>query len=116
MSKVKTEVPSTNLPKTVPILTKDALVDVKINYNICGAIAQSIFIQAENWKKYAPEKLEKFKEEATVMQQDKIKGFSDIELHAFAILDSFYKLILKNAKEQGMTEEVSIDFAVNPLG
>jgi len=100
---------SENLEK-VPSLKRDASVEVVLNYNDAGAIAQAIIIITNNWKKYCPEKIELFKK-----QLEEKTPFTDIEYHCYMILDLLYRRILKTAVDSNQADFIDVKEAFNPL-
>lgn len=94
----------------IPILKKEETVDVSLNFNQIGAIAQAVFLIASNWQKHEPEKVEQFKS-----LLEKREPITDVTMACFLYLDLLYKTVIKKAEEEGKVEYVDFANAINPL-
>ena len=91
---------------SIPVIKKDALVNIDISYAECGAIVNSLFSLA---KGSAPMDLEEFKKliEGGLEVKDQIQI-------TYLILDKLYRKILEQAKKNDQIEMTEFTIP-NPL-
>jgi hypothetical protein len=87
----------------VPIVKKDAIVPIEMNYTEIACLVQGLFLIAGRW---TPEQIEEFKQ----LLESKVTS-KDPQQITYIVLDQFYRKILSKAKELDMIEysEMTID-------
>jgi len=88
----------------VPILKKDAVITLDLDYQNLGYIAQALMLLA---KGFSPEEMEAFK--AILANKEPI---SDLRMAAYINLDMIYRKAIKQAESESKVEYMDVDTMV----
>lgn len=85
---------------TVPIISKNQEVEIKLTTQEISAIVQAIFLISEKW---TPTDVETMK---SILE--KKETLSDPRQITFVLLDRIYRKLLKKAQEEGKCEDTEV--------
>lgn len=91
----------------VPVLKRDAKVTIELDYNECGAIAQTLFCLASTWDK---DKIDEFQK--IVSEKGKL---TDISMICYVYMEKVYRNILEKAKSEDNVDYTDFTNCINPL-